>query len=107
MTGRRVHERYDCDLSATLIHEGEEYETRATNVSLGGLYLVTTTSLPYGTKVNVRFRVPALKEDATVEGTVRWDKSDGLGVQFGSLRALEVWALNQYFKTLDASPAEG
>lgn len=104
MTGRRVHERYECNLPVTLIHGEEEHVANATNVSLGGIYMVTMASLPYGTVVNVRFRVPALKEDATVEATVRWAKDDGLGVQFGSLRALEVWALNQYFKTLTVLP---
>lgn len=62
------------------------------------MYLVTTSSLPYGTPVTLEFFLPALKEDARLTATVRWVKDDGMGVQFGSLRAREVWALNQLFK---------
>ncbi|MBJ74827.1 MAG: hypothetical protein CMN31_26445 [Sandaracinus sp.] len=104
VTGRRVHERYDCELPVTLVHGEEETPGKATNISLGGMYVVTPLELAYGTPVKVRFRVPALKEDALVECTVRWAKDDGIGAQFGSLRAIEVWALNQYFKGLEPSP---
>ena len=40
-------------------------------------------------------------EDTDVVVTVRWKTPEGLGVQFGSLRALEVWALNQLFKAAE------
>ena len=101
MTGRRVHERYECDLALTLVHEGGEQECVAANLSLGGMYVLTALELPYGTPCKVRFRLPALKEMTEVEAIVRWKKDDGLGVQFGSLRAKEVWAMNQYFKSLE------
>ncbi len=105
MTGRRVHERYECDFPATLVVDEErEITGTATNISLGGLFIVTDESLPYGMALKVRFRVTKLKEDALVDVVVRWVKPTGIGVQFGSLRALEVWALNQYFKDLEPSP---
>ncbi|MAQ16761.1 MAG: hypothetical protein CMN30_18455 [Sandaracinus sp.] len=104
--GRRVHERYDCDLPVTVVTGEGELETRATNVSLGGMYLITAEQVPFGTTVKVRFRVPSLKDDALIEAVVRWAKPDGFGVQFGRLRALEVWALNQYFKSLDVQPED-
>ncbi|MEM6955730.1 MAG: PilZ domain-containing protein [Myxococcota bacterium] len=100
MTGRRVHERFECDLAVVVIHDGTELAATAANISLGGLFIETDATIAYGSSVKVRFRVPALKDEATVDGTVRWEKPDGLGIQFGSLRALEVWALNQYFKGL-------
>ncbi len=100
MTGRRVHERYDCDLDVTVYHGGRQIPAKAANISLGGMYLVMGEQIPYGAEVKVRFRLPALKEDTESTTTVRWNKPDGIGVQFGSLRALEVWGLNQLFKTL-------
>ena len=106
MTGRRVHERFECDLPVALFYGDDEFATVASNISLGGLYLVTDAAIPYGSLVKVRLKVPALKEPATIGGTLRWKKDDGVGVQFGSLRALEVWALNQYFKGLRSSPSE-
>ena len=110
MTGRRVHERFDCDLVVTVLHgEGhqEELGTQAANVSLGGLYLLTDQQLEYGSEVKLRFQLPALKEQTECAATVRWNKPDGFGVQFGSLRAIEVWALHQYFKQLTPSPPAG
>lgn len=106
MTGRRVHERFECELAVALLSGDDEFATTASNISLGGLFLVTDAKIAYGSQVNVRFRVPALKEAATIGGTVRWQKPNGVGVQFGSLRALEVWALNQFFKGLSASPSQ-
>lgn len=103
-TGRRVHERFQCELPVTVIHGEEELSGIASNISLGGLYIVTDVKVPFGMDVKVRFQVPSLKEPATVSSKVRWVKPDGFGVQFGSLRALEVWALNQYFKSLEAQP---
>lgn len=108
VTGRRVHERYDCDLQVLITPksapEGQEgvtaLETRTLNVSLGGMYLLSDAQLPYGTEVSVSFRLPALKEDTVCDGVVRWNKPDGFGVQFGSLRAIEVWGFHQLFKTL-------
>lgn len=86
-------------------HEGGQIECVTRNVSLGGMYLVTSSSLPYGTTVTLEFYLPALKEDVNIEATVRWVKDDGMGVQFGSLRAREVWGLNQLFE--ESEPADG
>lgn len=105
MTGRRVHERYECDLPVTLTTDSGELSAKASNISLGGMYIEPGFDLPYGTKGTLRFRLPALKEDAVVEVTVRWVTPGGIGLQFGSLRAIEVWALHQYFKGLERLPA--
>ncbi len=81
-----------------MVHEGGEVETVTRNISLGGMYLITDAALPYGAKVKLRVHLSALREEVTIDATVRWQKEDGIGVQFGSLRAREVWALNQLFK---------
>ena len=80
------------------MHEQGEISTRTKNISLGGMYLLSEAQLPYGTDVKLRVDLPALKEDAVIEAVVRWQKPDGIGVQFSSLRAREVWALNQLFR---------
>lgn len=102
-TGRRVHERYERRLKVVVKHAEGHIECVSRNVSLGGMYLVTAHSLPYGTKVELEVFLPALKEDVSIEGIVRWEKDDGMGVQFGSLRAREVWAFNQLFKESEPS----
>jgi hypothetical protein len=98
-SGRRVHERYDRRLDVVVIHEDAEIACVSRNISLGGMLLdCTDANLPYGSKVRLKFHLPALREDANIEATVRWQREEGMGVQFGSLRAREVWALNQLFK---------
>lgn len=104
MSGRRVHERYVCELPILLIHDGQEFPGTATNISLGGMYVVTEAAFDYGTSIKARFRLPALKQDTECDVVVRWKKPDGVGAQFGSLRAKEVWGLNQLFKGLDVEP---
>jgi hypothetical protein len=79
-------------------YEGGEIECVTRNISLGGMYLLTGAVVPYGTKVRLTFQLPSLRESASLDAVVRWQKDDGVGVQFGSLRAREVWALNQLFK---------
>lgn len=103
-SGRRVHERYDRALKVTIAHDDGEFEAVTQNISLGGMYVITEEVLAYGSKVKLSVFLPALKEDVQVEATVRWTKPDGMGVQFGSLRAREVWAFNQLFKESESSP---
>jgi len=106
LSGRRVHERYVCELPIVLIHGEREYPGTATNISLGGMYVVTDALIEYGTTIKARFRLPALKEDTECDVVVRWKKPDGVGAQFGSLRAKEVWGLNQLFKGLEVEPEQ-
>jgi c-di-GMP-binding flagellar brake protein YcgR len=96
---RRVHERFEYVIDVTVLYEGREIAGKTVNISLGGLYMTTEQTLPFGVQAKVRLRLPALKEVAEVPVTIRWVTKEGLGVQFGSLRALEVWALNQLFKS--------
>lgn len=100
MTGRRVHERYQCVIEVALVHEGKTYSCRTDNVSLGGMQLVGDETPPFGATVELRFRLPSMKADSLCQGTVRWIRPDGFGVQFGSLRPIDVWGFNQFFKTM-------
>ncbi|MCS6797303.1 MAG: PilZ domain-containing protein [Myxococcota bacterium] len=93
---RRAHERFDCSLDVVLrLEDGRELHGRSRNVSLGGMRLELGQSVPYGTTGTLRVRLPALKEPAELPCTVRWCAQGDVGVQFGSLRPIEVWAINQ------------
>ena len=48
--------------------------------------------------MKLRLPLAPLKEHAEIAGTIRWIKDGAIGIQFGSLRAKEVWALNQMFR---------
>ncbi len=95
---RRVHERVECDLAVVLLYEGREIPGRTINLSLGGLFISAAEPLPYGTQAKIRLTLPALKVETEIPVTIRWTTKEGMGMQFGSLRAREVWALNQLMK---------
>jgi hypothetical protein len=95
---RRVHERFEYELDVTVLLDEREIKGRTINLSLGGLFMKVEEELPFGAQAKVILPLPALKEPATVPVTVRWVTAEGCGVQFGSLRAVEVWALNKLFK---------
>ena len=95
---RRVHERYDLEIPVVIILGDREVSATTRNVSLGGMFIMTDQKFRFGSEGRIRMRLPALKEQTEVPMVVRWVTSEGVGVQFGSLRALEVWALNQLFK---------
>lgn len=97
--GKRVHERYDRQLPVTLLLESGPVEAQTRNVSLGGIFIVTDATVVFGSTIKIRLRLPALHEDSEMDVVVRWKETVGIGVQFGSLRALEVWGLNQLFKS--------
>jgi hypothetical protein len=51
----------------------------------------------------LRFGVPGSGVAVEAAAVVRWHKPAGFGVQFGSLRAREVWALNRWFARLSVA----
>ena len=55
-----------------------------------------------GARCQIAFRVPKMEELIEVGAVVRWSDDTSVGIQFDGLRARDVWALNEYFKTLAA-----
>jgi type IV pilus assembly protein PilZ len=107
---RRLHERWELRLPVLLEHRGEDglsplQQTPGTtrNFSLGGMLIDVSAPIPFGAPVTVRVVLPPLKEESSVEATVRWVRDGVVGAQFGSLRAKDVWALNQLFKSAPAA----
>ena len=103
---RRTHARFACDLPLTVEFQGREIPMRARNISLGGMLCATEENVAYGEEVVVRMTLPAIGGETSCPMVVRWHKDGDVGMQFGSLRAKQVWALNQFFQSLDRE-AEG
>jgi uncharacterized protein (TIGR02266 family) len=103
---RRIDPRYERQLEVEVMYEGKKQTSQTRNISLGGLYLDSLTSLPIGTTVQLKFTLPTQPEPVEVAGDVRWvvkkgtSDAAGIGIRFQGLRAKDVWALNRFFQSV-------
>jgi len=100
---RRTSTRYPVDVQATLSVGDESTEVRLINLSLGGAFIADLDRVEFGTQVQISFRIPTHDEPIEVSAATRWSTEFGVGIQFGSLRAREVWSLNKFFESLSLS----
>ena len=101
-TEKRAYSRYEYRTPIEVAVGEHELSGLSINLSLGGMLLQTAETLPFGTRLRLRFRLPALDADTEVYATVRWVTKTAMGVQFESLRARDVWGLNRLFENLSA-----
>ena len=104
MEHRRSDRRYERRVAIDVIHDGAAFSSHTRNISLGGVFIETETSLPFGARVSLKFRIPTQAEVVEVEGQVRWLELEdghvrGIGIRFDGLRARDVWALNKFFES--------
>lgn len=97
---RRSSHRFDVEIPATLVIDGERREVIIQNLALGGAQIGLPERLALGRHVRISFLVPTLGDTIEVEATVRWVHAGGVGLQFAGLRPKYVWSLNRYFATL-------
>ncbi|MDD9937123.1 MAG: PilZ domain-containing protein [Myxococcales bacterium] len=95
---QRIYPRFVAELPVEIITQAGIQHGTSVDLSIGGIRLRTSPPLEFGATVTLRFRLPWLEEDTVVESTVRWVEPDRAGLQFGSLRARDVWALNRLFR---------
>jgi hypothetical protein len=96
---RRASTRDSVNLAASIRGFGHATPSRICNLSLGGAFLRQREPFFVGQRVRLTFELPGWGLlDATA--LVRWWNQDGAGVKFEGLRAGEIWALNQYLKSL-------
>lgn len=103
MEHRRSDRRYERRVQIDFSHEGASFGGYTRNISLGGVFIETEQTLPFGARLTMKFKVPTQTEPIEVDGQVRWLEMDdgrlrGLGVRFEGLRARDVWALNKWFE---------
>ncbi|MCG8556681.1 MAG: PilZ domain-containing protein [Proteobacteria bacterium] len=98
---RRSHTRYACSLPVQIDAGEQTLRGVLLNVSLGGAFVDVVEKPAFGSEVLLRVKLPALREDALLPAFVRWRKETGIGVQFHSLRARAVWALNRLCRQLE------
>lgn len=91
---KRAHVRVPARVKLSFEHAGAQVEACSRDLSLGGMFIEGAPEIPFGAELTLALHLPALPQPARVHATVRWVKSDGVGVAFGALRAAETWALN-------------
>ena len=75
------------------VGDGPRIEARYRDIRLGGMFVETETTLPYGAQLRLFLRLPGLRDETVIDATVRWWKREGMGVQFGRMGARETMAL--------------
>lgn len=94
MSENRKHPRKSVETDVAFqISGGPIIEARCRDVSLGGMFIETSSPLPYGTPLKLFISLPGLRGGAPVDAVVRWAKPTGMGVQFGVMGARETHAL--------------
>jgi type IV pilus assembly protein PilZ len=78
---------------------GAEYaEGTGTDVSVGGMFIQTEITAPFGAEIVVRARLKTATgewKDYDLPAIVRWVRTGGMGVQFGLLGAHETHAITE------------
>jgi type IV pilus assembly protein PilZ len=77
------------------IGDGPWTEAESTDIGLGGMFIETAETAPYGAAIQIYIQLPGLKQETLIDAVVRWRKETGMGVQFGVMGARETYALTQ------------
>jgi hypothetical protein len=72
---------------------GEAFKGRALDISVGGMFIESSTKPAFGTNITVELLIPGSKEKSALPGVVRWNHENGFGVQFGLLGARDTHAI--------------
>jgi type IV pilus assembly protein PilZ len=97
----RRHQRALLDVALEFEAKGstERIAGRSRDVSVGGMFILTATPLPFGADLVVHVTMPGQKSPFALPGVVRWSKNgEGMGVQFGLVGARETHAITELTK---------
>lgn len=75
--------------------DGERSNGLATDLSIGGMFVGVARQYPFGTPVTVELQ---LQPPIRLPATVRWNKPEGLGLQFGLLGVRETTQILELVK---------
>lgn len=96
MSQKRQHVRFDFQTEVDLELTGSTEQGTTVNISQGGTLVNTAAVIPFGEKIVLHIKLPGLPDICKMPSIVRWSKQgEGVGLQFESVRAIEVWAINK------------
>jgi hypothetical protein len=91
---RRAHPRAEIEIAILCERVGgPALEGVTKDLGIGGTFIETTELLPFGTRVVIVGRLPGATTDLRLAGIVRWQKGNGIGVQFDGLGSRETHAI--------------
>ncbi len=93
----RHHQRAALSLQVEFVVKGstERVSGRATDVSLGGMFIETAKPPAFSQELVVHLTPPGLKKPTALKAVVRWTRTGGMGIQFGLLGARETHAITE------------
>ena len=98
---QRKYARLTYEVDIVLTMGDRQVEGRSINLSQGGILVSMPEVPPFGSKLSLRMEIPGIGEPCEIPCIVRWAKpGEGVGLQFETLRPLEVWALNKLMHRL-------
>jgi uncharacterized protein (TIGR02266 family) len=91
----RKHQRAPVDLPVEIATKNADarIQGRASDLSLGGMFVRTEHPQPFGSEVIVYATLTAKKTPFELAAIVRWTREDGMGLQFLPLGARETHAI--------------
>lgn len=98
MNERRRHSRVALEAPVSFVAAGDPAVFRGTarDISLGGIFFQARHVLPLGTELVVTILLPDQVEEISLPGVVRWQRPDGMGVEFALLGERETRALGDF-----------
>ncbi len=93
----RRHSRVPFAEPVVFALKGKEERLTGTSrdISLGGMFIETTTPTAFGAEIVVHVHVPGETQGFALPGIVRWVGKEGMGVQFGMLGARETHTITE------------
>ena len=94
----RSYDRFSCEIPVRIVTQEGAIEGTARNISLGGVFIDAEWPAAFGTEAKIELLLPGMQDSSALDATARWVNADGVGMQFGNLRARDVWALNRVMR---------
>jgi type IV pilus assembly protein PilZ len=106
MTEQRRFARAPMQQPLVFKRKGDDTPSRGIgkDISVGGMYIETTTPAPFGAEVVVVTALSGQRGELSLPGVVRWLKPGGMGVQFSLLGARETHVITELVRLAKINP---